>query len=274
MFELIGKYPSLVSENDDTKEGCPYKGCIKVLCPDILGFEADATEDLPFEKLKGKMKESDWVRPHYMHPSDFYTPEKGEGVYIEALRGRANNLIWTGIYPGEDFQNLYDNAQKDGINPNVAEKTDRIFGSRNGTYIKIEDKDNGKFIVEVQGKNKDNTSRKGCQVEIDPSASQIKFLAQDSDGSTKTTVTIVKDSFKVEDNNGNKVTTDSSGMVLEDKNSNKQEMTSSGIKITDKNNNKIEMTSSGIKITDKNNNTIEMASTNVKINGDNLKVTQ
>lgn len=257
MYEIIGKFPALVSYNDYTDPKCPYKGCIKVLCPDILGFEATMVEDLPFDSLKQYMNESDWVRPHYAHPSDFYIPELGEGVYVEGIRGQANDLIWTGVYPGEDFQNLYDHTQKDGINQQVSAKTDRIIGTRNGTYIKLEDTDTGKLTIEVLGKNKLNPSRIGCKIEIDPANNQIKLLAQDTSGATTSFITLKQDSCTVQDSNNNKI-----------------EMTSSGTTVTDKNSNKIEMTSSGIKLTDKNSNTVEMASTSVKINGTALEVTQ
>ena len=260
---VVGKYAAIVSKNSFNDPECPFKGCIKVLCPDLLGWEPQPKGGLPFEAVKSKMVESDWVRPHWTHPSDAYVPEVGEGVYVECLGGHGlEAMIWTGIYPGEDFDNLYDpnpvTNKRAGVSPKLSEVTDRIIGTRNGTYIKIEDKDNGKLILEVFGTNPaDVTNRKGCQVEIDPSLDQIKVIAQDDVGATKVTTTMKKDSYEVSDTSNNKFKMDTAGITVEDKSGNKQEMTSSGIKWTDCNG-----------------NTIEMAGTSVKINGTALEVTQ
>jgi Rhs element Vgr protein len=84
----------------------------------------------------------------------------------------------------------------------------------------------------------------------------------------------------LEDENGNKVTTDDKGINTEDKNGNKIINDDKGITLEDKNGNKVLMSSSGITIQDKNGNKITGASggitlqagQNVNIKGGNIKI--
>lgn len=196
------KYPAYVVENDSTLSGCPYPGCIKVVCPDIFGYK----EYPEFFDAQGKMiieglAVSGWVRPHYANPMDFYVPALGQGVYIEGLRGRFDDLIWTGIFPGNDFINLVTDEQNEGINTQQLEDTDRIIGCRNGSFIKIEDKDDGKILIEVFGKNINNTDRIGCQIELDGTmdAEKISILGKTKDESSLQSfiIDMAKDAEKI-----------------------------------------------------------------------------
>jgi hypothetical protein len=241
MEEISGKNMAYVVENDFELEDCPYKGCIKVVCPDLLGWSDLPPMDAPFEIVKDLMIESGWVRPHWTHPMDFYVPEIGEGVYIEALAGGdVRNLIWTGFYPGEDFINQWTYDSLEGVNTQVVEYTDRIYGTRNGTYIKIEDVDDGKFIIEVCGKNKSDPSRIGHKFTIDPA---VGLEYADKDGASKITFDV--DGMSIIDSQGNKVTLDSSGIIIEDLNGNKLTKSASGVILKDANGNEIQMAAAG-----------------------------
>ena len=192
------KYPAYVVENDSTAEECPYPGCIKVVCPDLLGYaKTPGPADMEGALLIELMRVSLWVKPHWSSPMDLYVPALGEGVYVEALRDNISQLIWTGFYPGNDFLNLV--TMEDGwtgINSNYVEDTDRIIGTRNGSYIKIEDKIDGKITIEVLGQTQigsgdaEGDGRLGCVIEMDSLADteKITVKARNKDESTKNEV--------------------------------------------------------------------------------------
>lgn len=252
MTQLFGKYRAFVVVNEETTPDKdnpqPFKGCIKVICPDLFGFQTSPVDDEAFTTLKEKMTVSPWVRPCWPHPMDHYIPELGEGVYVEPVNGNYRDLVYSGFYPGEDFTNEWDHKQKEGLNTQASEKTDRIFGCRNGSYIKIEDKDNGKMTIECYGKNKLNTSRKGCTIVFDPQLQKITLTAQDSTGATKTEAILIKDSFELKDSNENDIKSSSSGLEIKDKNGHKIVFSSSGIKLEVSGGSTVELTSSKVSI--------------------------
>jgi hypothetical protein len=197
MADMIhGKYRAFVVKNEedftDPLDLQPYKGCIKVICPDLLGFATTPVGGEPFAALKELMTVSGWVTPCFNHSMDFLTPELGEGVFVEPINGNINDLVYVGFYPGDDFISLWDGLVKEGINTQVTFKTDRIIGVRNGSYIKLEDTIDGKVVIEAGGKNKVNATRKGVIIEMDPFTGFEKFslTVQDKAGGIKHTFII------------------------------------------------------------------------------------
>ncbi len=275
---IIGKYPAYVAYNDQTDSELPIKGAFKVICPDIYGHLPELSLTIPQTKLAEISELSPWVRPSFTHPTDFFVPELGEGVWVTFLRGDMNRPIADGYFPSDDFKNLFDknNPVRDGISQAVSEpQTDRVIATRNGSYIKIEDKPEGKITIEVYAGAKniegDNSTRKGCKIELDPTidAEKITVIAQTKDGAkqSKIEIDVTKDAEKIEliTPKGAKLLLDdangSEQVILEDtENGNKVTMDSTGIAIVDKQANKITLDDNGTKIKDKNGNEITMNS--------------
>jgi hypothetical protein len=210
---MSGKYKAFVVANDYSSLDCPYKGCIKVVCPDLFGYKVAPANALS-EVFLSNCNESDWIEPHYTHPGDCYIPMLGEGVFIECLAGAdIDNMIWTGVYLFEEdtFINMKTKSVEFDFNPNFSEKTDRIIGTRNGSYIKIEDKSNGKFVIEICAKDALHPIRTGHKLTIDPLGG---FSYEDKDGTSK-------------------IELDSSGCLIQDIFGNKIESVSGKIKIND-----------------------------------------
>jgi hypothetical protein len=192
--EVIGKYRAFVVQNEDDggEDTQPYAGCIKVVCPGLFGFQTLPVDGLPFVLLKDLMTVSSWVEPCWSNPMDVYIPEVGEGVYIEAVEGNIQDMVYTGVYPGEDFINMWGLTPREGVNTQLEEVTDRIIGSRNGSYIKIEDILDGKIIIEAGGKNKLVPVRVGPKIVLDPmtASEKIEIISQDKVGAIQHKVII------------------------------------------------------------------------------------
>jgi hypothetical protein len=168
MEALTGKYRALVAENNSLLPDCPYAGCVKVIQPEIFGYTHTA---VPGPALLKMCVTSKWIYPHYTHPMDHYVPEVGEGVYIECLGGNGpDQMIWTGVFPGADFINQYDFLLKDGITKQAGNPLApaRVIGTRNGSYIKLEEGPTGKITIEVLGKNALVPARLGYKIILDP----------------------------------------------------------------------------------------------------------
>ena len=192
-------YPAVVVYNDQTDTTIPYPGCFKVACPDVYGFKPSAVPNLPASQLIKNCVPSPWVRPSFAHPTDFFVPELGEGVWITFNMERYDLPVVHGWYPGADFQNMIDtaNPNRDGISQAVSEQqTDRIIATRNGSYIKIEDTQEGLIVIEVYGATKntegDKSTRVGSKITLDPAtdAQKIEMIAQNADGSSQTKLTL------------------------------------------------------------------------------------
>lgn len=245
-MQYIGKIAAYVTDNDWTNPECPYKGCIRVIIPDFYGCEEILRDGSSYSDW---IELPEWVEPCFSHPCDFYVPALGEPVYIESLNSSDEDLcqtVWTGFYSAgeEDYDNIVSGVEQEAVSSYVGDITDRVIGTRNGSVIKIEDKDNGKLIIEVFGKNIGNPSRKGHKITLDPAVG-LELLEKGQ----KNKITITAQNIVVDDSeNGNKITIDSSGIVILDKNGNTATFSSSGVEIEDATGNKIQMESGGITI--------------------------
>lgn len=261
---IIGPKTAFVAYNAQDDPDIPFPGAFKVICPDIYGHVPDRALTLPQEDLAALAELSPWVRPKFPSPLDFFVPELGEGVYINFMHGDERFPVVDGFFPSEDFKNLFDSANRDrdGISQHVAEKaTDRVFATRNGSVIKIEDKPDGKIIIEVFGKTKnaegDKSSRLGPLIELDPAtdAEKVTVTSRTKDGAVqnKIIVDVTKDAEKIEaitQEGARLLLDDTDGaeqVVLEDaKNGNTVTMDADGIQVEDANGHKIVMDSSEI----------------------------
>lgn len=194
---IIGPKTAFVAYNNQDDPDIPFPGAFKVICPDIYGHAPDRALTLPQEDLAALAELSPWVRPKFSSPLDFFVPELGEGVYINFMHGDERFPVVDGFFPSEDFKNLFDSANRDrdGISQHVAEKaTDRVFATRNGSVIKIEDKPEGKLSIEVFGKTRnaegDKSTRLGPLIELDPAtdAEKITLKARTKDGAAEQTI--------------------------------------------------------------------------------------
>ena len=216
------KYPAIVVYNNQDDSSIPSAGCIKVVAPTLLGFRGFITEKEKGIKDKWieKLMKSDWVRPCYSHPKDFYLPEIGEGVYIEYL-GNSTKLIYTGFFPASDFENqIIDKTpaiKMAGINKNATVEKNknktRVFGTRYGSYILFDDtwaeqtftkssyKKSGKLIICAGGPNTKFPDRKGITVSLDTAedAEKYELVIQSKDGKYKQSIVVdaTKDKPKI-----------------------------------------------------------------------------
>ncbi len=213
---IIGPKSAFVAYNDQDDPDIPIPGAFKVICPDVYGHVPARALTLPQEELQALAELSPWVRPKFPSPLDFFVPELGEGVYINFLHGDERFPVVDGYFPSTDFKNLFDLAtrDRDGISQHVTDKaTDRVFATRNGSVIKIEDKPDGKIIIEVLGKTKnaegDKSARLGPLIELDPKtdAEKITLRARNKDGSTEQTIVLDMtkgdETIRIEDAHGN-----------------------------------------------------------------------
>ena len=263
---MLDLYPCTVVVNDIEDEDIPIPGCIKVKGM-LFDGEINQFPIVGKTSALSSMITSQWIFPLVMHPCDIYIPELGETVYVS--RYGNNDYIWMGSHLSFDFENEIQalmavtdptiNSAKTGFSPKLEEVTDRIFGTRNGSYIKMEDKVDGKIIIEVMGSMTTVDTRSGCKVIFDGSSSTpgISIIAQNSASGSIITVDFLPALGKF-----SLLTADAC----------KVEVLPAGITVIDKNVNKIEMTSAGIKLTDKNTCTIAMTSAGVDINGGKLTV--
>lgn len=238
MFDTpVGKYVAVVTHNSTTDTTCPFPGCVKVVCPDLLGMAPLPRAGMTFEESIGYMFESDWVRPVAAHPADVYIPAVGETVYVECLGGRGvSSLVWCGVAQGVDYEttfvpDLAKQKKRAGTNPQFAEKTDRIIGTRNGSYVKIEDKENGKLRVEVYGKEPNFPDRLGTTLLVDPTpgAESLEIVVRVADDSKKARLTIKPEVIQLVDNSGNTVSFGSAGITITDKNGMEVSLAAAGI---------------------------------------------
>lgn len=278
--EILGKYLAFVTVNyeliPDIFELQPYEGCIKVVCPDLLGWESQPIAGLPFLVLKEFMIESAWVKPCWAHPMDAYIPLPGEGVYVEGVAGRGlEGLIYTGFYPGEDFINVYTLQPSEGLNLNLGQalpgQYDRIIGARDGSHLKFEDDPvigMGKTILMAGGAKALNPIQVGPSLELDPITALEKVILKTTDkvgaleqsitldmtppGSIKiehslgASIEITAESIIIVDVLGNKVTMDATDMKIEDYIGQFITLGLTGIEMEDLTGNKISTTPAGI----------------------------
>lgn len=278
--EILGKHLAFVTLNNelipDPFELQPYEGCIKVVCPDLYGWESQPFGGLPFAALKEFMIESGWIKPCWSHPMDAYIPSPGEGVYIEGVAGRGlEGLIYTGFYPGEEFINFYTLQLSEGLNKNMEAalpgQYDRVIGARDGSHLKFEDDPVtgiGKTVLMAGGKKALNPIQVGPSLELDPFTALEKAILKTTDkiGALENvimldmtppgiiTIThqlgaeIVIDAtaITITDVLGNKVTMDATDMKIEDYVGQFITLGLTGIEMEDLTGNKISTTPGGI----------------------------
>ena len=260
------KYKATVIINDPATPGCPHPGCIKVIHPKLFGVQEGISKLSDPKEIMLAHFPSPWIRPEYAHPMDFYTPLQGESVYIEQVED-GTEWVWTGVVMGSAYSDPLTKQTRAGFNRNVRSLHERVFGLRNGSYIKFTDyNDTGDLIVEVRGSDGDAPDRKGPVFMISGKEGKNFLALADSEGNrsvvinsdadkpeialydkehsscvalSKEAVDIValgqssvkmkKDSITILDGSKNSVTMDSKGITIKDANGLEVQLTSSGI---------------------------------------------
>ena len=295
------KYKAEVID-DGIGDDCPGKGYIRVICPNVFGFMSEAElgdlkDSIGESSLSTDEKDvrdqfvgSPWIEASIDSPMDFFNARVGDRVWIEETQ---EGWCWSGSYIGDDYIGYLIEEDMEAYNTQVVERTDRVYGSRWGSYLKIQDVEFGNMIIEAQGKFKGQEDRRGPRIKWvgsedatgvmvsagghDPNSEDSEnpdelmeifvdatkdaekiwlkdrknknYILEDKDGliivtganSTLATVHINNKDGKIEilDQNSNKVTMDSSGIITEDKNSNKITLSSTGFKVEDGSGNNI-----------------------------------
>lgn len=257
------KYKARVVENDSSSEGCPFPGCIKVVHPKLFGVMRGIEELSDPKDIIASHIFSPWVQPHYSHPMDAYTPFIGEYVYIEQIED-GECWVWTGVATGEAYHDPLTGKTREGLNYNSSTPFERIFGMRNGSYLKFSDfEDSGRFILEVLGPNSSHQDRKGPCVIIQGDQGKNAVVIMDGEGKRSfmfdsnpdshlvaitdkennsglmmkddivelyafdtTKLAMKSDEVLLEDGGGNKIKYNSSGILIEDANGNKAVLSS------------------------------------------------
>lgn len=259
-------FPCVVVDNSISDFTNPFPGCVKVVNEREFGGSTSLLVPMPLLSPLACLATSDWIPPLVMHPADMYIPELGETVFVFA---HGSGHMWLGSHLSFDFENQLQKwmssanplltSPRNGWNPQTQEATDRIFGTRNGSYIKMEDKTDGKIIIEVMGSMSSLSMRAGCKVIFNGNSMfpSITLVAQNSISMSIITVDMQPATGK---------------FLIETADMCKVEILPTGITVQDKISNKIEMKSTGMKLTDSNTNTIEMKATGIDINGGKLTV--
>ncbi len=230
---FYGKYRGFVVQSDDPEK----LGRLKITVPSVLGKEVVTGWAWPCTPYGGSAG-----------IGLLCVPEKDAGVWIEFEEGDPEFPIWVGTFwskPGGETElpkpNKADGEEQDAVQD---EPTCKIFKTKKGHTIQMEDADGDEMITIVEG-------------------------------SHKHVVLLDKDGIKITDGvNKHESVWDGEGITLTD-GPNKHEMvlSSSGITVTDGvGGNVIDMTDSGIKVSDKAGNVIDMKSSGVTIKSNAIKV--
>lgn len=279
------KYRARVVANDPSEDDCPFPGCVRVIHPKIFGVMKSIEELSDPKDILAAHHFSPWVRPHYAHPMDFYTPFIGEIVFIEQVED-GEGWIWTGVSTGEAVTEPLSGKTREGLNYNNTTSLERIFGMRNGSFLKFSDfEDSGRFVLEVLGPNSSHTDRKGPAIVIQGDQGKHSIALTDGEGGksfffdsdpdsqvvavtdktnnsgllmkpdivelyafNNASLAMKTDEILLKDGSNNKVKLSGDGIVIEDANGNKITLASEGVKVHDANGNEVIMDSAGVKL--------------------------
>lgn len=248
---LYGKYPAIVTMNEPMTPGIPFPGCIKVVCPALLGYKTLPIPGMPWEILKMTMVESEWVKPSFPNPQDMNLPGLGESVWVEVQGGGTiNQLIYSGFCPGNFFMNQVTKMVSNGAPSSFSLATDRVVGVRNGSYLKMEDTLTGKVILECQGATMLMPVRVGATLELDSTMQKVSLINQDPVGATKDMLELSATGVSLIDRLMNSIAMGATGLTFNDALGNTIEIKKTGIAITDMTGNTIELSPTGVGVTD------------------------
>ena len=145
------KFLAQVVENYPDKNS-PSWGCIKVTCPELFGATNEIAAVNTPDAVKASLNVSDWVFPCFRSEADYDIPDLGDYVFIEQV-GNRPFYIWTGVAAGLTDDNELTGQARAGINPNVSNATDRIFGMKNGSFMRFRATGEGEITIQCLGIN-------------------------------------------------------------------------------------------------------------------------
>lgn len=266
------KYKAVVKNNDHSSKGCPYVGCIKVVCAEVFGYAHDLRNDRSVQGVFDSLLESDWIEPEYKSNMDFLVPQPGVQVYIEQVS--TGEWIWTGFVAGPPSKSI---DGKDVFNSpfSISNNADRIIGLSNGTYLRMTDGVEGKVRVEVLGPNDENKDRRGPVFLIDGAQNANKIMLVSADDTLSLMIN-QKDGERevslVDSTNKNSLVMDQSGVKLKHDKA-LVELSDSIAKMTFDNKGSAELTSSDAKLKFESKAAVELNGSISKLKFDTAEIT-